>query len=81
MHPVIVGERALPALALPNDPTAACTLDAISRPDNILLALDHEKAASGTRRLLDAARDRGLLTLALTGPGFGARRPPLRRAE
>lgn len=41
MHPVIVGKRALPALAPTNDPTGASTLARLLRPDDIAMGLVH----------------------------------------
>jgi D-sedoheptulose 7-phosphate isomerase len=61
MHPVIVGKRALPALAPPND------LLAIARPGDIALTLAHGREDEATRVFREEARRRGLLTIALTG--------------
>lgn len=55
MHPVIVGKRALPALAVPE----------LARPGDIALGLVHGGSDPEVEELL--AR-RGLLTIALTGP-------------
>ena len=41
MHPVIVGKRALPAVAPSNDPTWTTTLARLARPDDIALAISH----------------------------------------
>ena len=41
MHPVIVGKRALPAIAPSNDPSGASALSALARPDDIALAISH----------------------------------------
>ncbi len=41
MHPVIVGKRALPAIAPSNDPTGATTLARLAGPDDIALAICH----------------------------------------
>jgi D-sedoheptulose 7-phosphate isomerase len=52
MHPVIVGKRALPALAPPNDVLA------LMQPGDIAIGLDE-----GAAEFVAAARRRGLLTL------------------
>ena len=69
MHPVIVGKRALPALALANDTTGASRLGALGRPDDIALALTHGASHPAADEFLLEARRRGLLTIALTGGG------------
>jgi D-sedoheptulose 7-phosphate isomerase len=65
VHPVIVGKRALPALALQPDPAAA--LRALGEPGDAALALAAAGAAEPLRAALSAARARGLLTVALLG--------------
>jgi D-sedoheptulose 7-phosphate isomerase len=72
MHPVIVGNRALPAVALPNDPTGALTLDGVGRPGDIALALAHGAPEPGLEAFLAHARARGCLTIALLGAGADA---------
>jgi D-sedoheptulose 7-phosphate isomerase len=67
MHPVIVGKRALPALAPSNDPTAASTLSRLARPDDIGLALSHGGRDPALARFVEAARAKGLLTIEMTG--------------
>ena len=67
MHPVIVGKRALPALAPSNDPTAASTLSRLARPDDIALALSHGGRDPSLARFVEAARAKGLLTIEMTG--------------
>lgn len=69
MHPVIVGKRALPAHAPTNDPTGLSTLTALARPGDIVLVLCHAGPGAPEREVLEQARDGGLLTLAMTGPG------------
>jgi D-sedoheptulose 7-phosphate isomerase len=62
VHPVIVGKRALPALAPPTDVLA------VARPGDVALAISH----GGPDRIdhfLAESRRRGLLTLAFTGRG------------
>ena len=63
MHPVIVGKRALPAIAPSNDPTGATTLSQIAGPDDIALAICHGTTDPQTSRFIEAARARGLLTI------------------
>ena len=58
MHPVIVGKRALPALAPPND------VFALTQPGDIALGL-----GDGAKAFVAAARARGLLTVSFdAGP-------------
>ncbi len=63
LHPVIVGKRALPALAL-HGPAA---LDALGRDGDILLLLCAGRPDRVETDLVTRARERGLLVLALTG--------------
>jgi len=63
MHPVIVGKRALPALAPPNDVFTA------GRTGDITMSIAHGTEDKTTRMFRDEARRRGLLTIALTGGG------------
>jgi D-sedoheptulose 7-phosphate isomerase len=69
MHPVIVGKRALPALAPTNDPTGASTPGRLLRGDDIALGLAHGAPAAPVEEFLATARERGLLTIAFTGAG------------
>jgi D-sedoheptulose 7-phosphate isomerase len=69
MHPVIVGKRALPALAPSNDPSGASSLERLAGPDDIALALAHGRPGPEVEEFLAASRRRGLLALAMTGPG------------
>ena len=66
MHPVIVGKRALPAIA-------AAPRDA-QRAGDVALALAHGPAGTELEALLADARRRGLMTIAFTGgaPAAGA---------
>lgn len=73
MHPVIVGKRALPAVALTNDPTGASTLARLARPGDIALALVHGAEDPMVTELLGLAAERGLLTIAMTGAGGATR--------
>ena len=68
VHPVIVGKRALPALALPDGGSAA-TVGLFGGPDDIALAFSADGAAPVLGAALAAAGERGLLTVALVGPG------------
>ena len=67
LHPVIVGKRALPALAPANDPTRESRPSRLLRADDIALALAHGRADEEAARFLSEARRRGALTLAFTG--------------
>jgi D-sedoheptulose 7-phosphate isomerase len=73
MHPVIVGKRALPALAPTNDPTAESTPSRLLRPDDVALAIAHGALPDAVREFLSAARRSGAVTIALTGAGAEAR--------
>lgn len=73
MHPVIVGKRALPAIAPTNDPTGASTLARLARPGDIALGIVHTAEDTVVSEFLGQAADRGLLTIALTGAGGAAR--------
>jgi D-sedoheptulose 7-phosphate isomerase len=80
-HPVIVGKRALPALALTNDWStlseviaadgyAECfahQLRLLARPDDIALGLSPDGRSPAVLRGLQAAAERGLLTVAMIG--------------
>lgn len=66
VHPVIIGKRALPALGLSGRPDFRTELELFGEPEDIALGIasgPDERVADG----LAAARDRGLLTLALAG--------------
>lgn len=64
VHPVIVGKRALPALALPA--WGVAQLRVLAEPGDVLLALATTEAEPA-RAALAAARERGARTLALVG--------------
>jgi D-sedoheptulose 7-phosphate isomerase len=71
VHPVIVGKRALPAMALtPDGGGPACQLDLIAREHDIVIAFlaqdDDAAEATGAVRL---ARRRGCLTVAFSPVG------------
>ena len=61
MHPVIVGKRALPALAPPNDVLR------VARAGDIAVSLTHGSEDEPTRRFREEASRRGLLTIAFVG--------------
>jgi D-sedoheptulose 7-phosphate isomerase len=86
VHPVIVGKRALPAIALGSDMAATTGLarqygwpalfsrqvQTIARPADIALGIDPTGNDEAVGNGIAAARARGLLTLALTGGDGGA---------
>ena len=61
MHPVIVGKRALPALA--------GAAPALQRPGDIALVLCHGAPGRAEEAFAASARHRGLLTIGLSGAG------------
>jgi D-sedoheptulose 7-phosphate isomerase len=76
VHPVIVGKRALPALALTNDSATLSSkhgtsfvrqISALARPEDIAMGFSLDPKNSAIATALQSARDKGLLTLALTG--------------
>lgn len=81
VHPVIVGKRALPALALTNDLATvtgvagkdgfgeifAHQIRHLAEPPDIALGLSSDGRCDNVLRGLQAARDLGLLTVAFTG--------------
>ena len=69
MHPVIVGKRALPAVAPSNDPTGSSSLARLARPGDVAVLLVHGPASDDDRALMADARRRGLLTMVFTGDG------------
>jgi D-sedoheptulose 7-phosphate isomerase len=86
VHPVIVGKRALPAVALGNDVTTlteiaridgfdetyAVALARLAGPTDIAVGITPDGNCGNVLRGLQAARPLGLLTVALTG-GDGGR--------
>jgi D-sedoheptulose 7-phosphate isomerase len=85
VHPVIVGKRALPALALTND-SATLTgltcggdaampfvhqLKALGRPQDIALGFSPDGNCHNVAAALELARQMGMLTLGLTGSTGG----------
>jgi D-sedoheptulose 7-phosphate isomerase len=85
VHPVIVGKRALPALSLSNDPTTlsglarsrgfdevfAAQVPVLTDPADIALGVSPDGRCVNVLRGLQAAHDRGLLTVALVGADGG----------
>jgi D-sedoheptulose 7-phosphate isomerase len=81
VHPVIVGKRALPAMALTNDPATvtgvanqegfgdvfAHQLRCFADPSDIALGVSSDGRCVNVLRALEAAHERGLLTVALVG--------------
>ncbi len=83
VHPVIVGKRALPALALTNDSATISTLTngegifarqirVLARPQDIALGFSPDGNCANVIDALQEARRRGLLTLGLCGNEGGA---------
>jgi len=86
VHPVIVGKRALPAMALTNDPatvTGVANTDGFAEvfvhqlrcfadPPDIALGISPDGNCANVRRALAAAYDLGLLTVALVGGDGGS---------
>ena len=91
VHPVIVGKRALPALALTNDSATLSSLQGegapeapfarqlkvLARPQDIAMGFLEDGGAANVIAALAVAKHMGLLTLGLTGGDGGL----LRRAE
>jgi len=85
VHPVIVGKRALPALSLVSDAATvmgvaarrgldgvyAHQVEILGRPDDIALGLSSDGRCPNVRAGLAAAREAGLLTVALLGGDGG----------
>ncbi|MGI8622767.1 MAG: HypC/HybG/HupF family hydrogenase formation chaperone, partial [Solirubrobacteraceae bacterium] len=69
MHPVIVGKRALPALAPTNDPSRSSRVDVLGRSGDIALSIAHRPGDAKAAAFLATARRRGLLTIALAPEG------------
>ena len=68
VHPVIVGKRALPALAL-GTPRA---IGALGRPADVLMLLCGGGLTTTEEALIGTAKAKGMLVLALTGDAAGA---------
>lgn len=73
VHPVIIGKRALPALALPGGSAGLpAELELFGAPVDIALAVAADGGDDALAAGLAAARDRGMLTVALLGGVPGA---------
>jgi D-sedoheptulose 7-phosphate isomerase len=86
VHPVIVGKRALPAISLNGDVATITDVGAgegfaeifahqlryLADPDDIALGISADGSCANVNRALAAAREMGLLTVALTGGDGGA---------
>lgn len=72
LHPVIVGKRAVPALALdPADPP--CDVDRLGSPADVVIAVAGPESAAEVWRAFETAHERGLLGVALAStPANGA---------
>ena len=86
VHPVIVGKRALPAISLTTD-VATVTgiaeregvarmfshqIRSLARPDDIAMGISADGDSPSVLAGLEAAKDLGLLTIALVGGADGA---------
>lgn len=85
VHPILVGKRALPAIALPNDIATvlglaqAASLDevfsrqleALGRPEDIAMGISPDGRCRNTLRGLERAKAMGMLALALAGGDGG----------
>ena len=82
VHPVIVGKRALPALALTNDSATLSIINTqeavfvrqlrvLARPQDIAIGFSPDGNCVNVLAALDEARQRGLLTLGLGGGDRG----------
>jgi D-sedoheptulose 7-phosphate isomerase len=80
VHPIIVGKRALPAIALTSDigvftgsdhgrphDSFAAPLRALAKPADIVLGLSASRVEPSIRTAMAEARSRGLLTVLITG--------------
>lgn len=76
VHPVIVGKRALPALALPDGGSVA-TVELFGGPEDIVLAFTPGEVPADMVAALAAARGRGMLTVLLTGSAAGPATGPM----
>ena len=86
VHPVIVGKRALPAISLTSDVATVTGIAAregvaavfarqlryLGEPADIALGISADGDCPSVARGLQAARDLGMLTVALVGAGGGA---------
>ena len=75
LHPVVVGKRALPAIALHGYSArdAAAYFETFARAEDILMVLCAGTLDARLSELVAAARERGVLTVVLTGEGDATR--------
>lgn len=75
MHPIIVGKRALPALSPANAPDEPAAMRALCGGEDIALGLTHAGPDGELRAFVEIARERGALTILMTGadPGIDPR--------
>jgi len=85
VHPVIVGKRALPAISLTTDIATvtgiaetdgmmaifAHQIRALARPEDIAMGISADGGSLSVLAGLEAAKDLGMLTIALTGGDSG----------
>ena len=69
MHPIIVGKRALPALAPSNDPTRPPGVPPPTGGEDIALGLAHGAPGASVSEFIAAAARRGALTIAMRSGG------------
>ncbi|MCA1683034.1 MAG: SIS domain-containing protein [Actinobacteria bacterium] len=70
VHPVIVGKRALPALALTAEGDELCRqAELLARPDDTLIAFGADEDGGDAARALTAVRTRGCLTIGFSPCG------------
>ncbi|HEV3380709.1 MAG TPA: SIS domain-containing protein [Trebonia sp.] len=86
VHPVIVGKRALPAICLTADVATvtgiaeregvadifAVQIRSLARPADIAMGISADGSSPSVRKGLEAAKELGLLTVALAGGTLGA---------
>lgn len=80
MHPVIVGKRALPAIALSNDPSGASCLPRLARAGDIALGLTHSHRDAVLEGWLGRVWRQGLLTIAIAAAPPAEAEPALGHA-
>src|SRR5262249_39354006 len=70
VHPVIVGKRALPAIALaPEGGSLPAQVELLARPDDIVIAFGAASDAADAAQVVQAADVRGCLTIAFARVG------------
>lgn len=70
VHPVVVGKRAIPAIALPDISSGASRrmLDVMGRRGDLVMLLTAGAPTRAEADVLSSARASGMLAIALTGP-------------